>query len=234
MRLLFFSVPMLFLQYCFMVSLTMATVKNLTTDQSVLLEFKDNVADPRSVLTNNWSILYPVCSWIGISCVTCHQRITALNISYMGLQGTIPPHLGNLSFLVYLDASYNSFHGHLPNELTRLHRLRYINFNYNELSGSFPPWIGVLSKLQTLGLRDNSFRGLIPNSLFNLSKLEKLDLGLNTVDGSIPSKIGNLSKLTLLNLVGNNLQGTFLLLFVVHFCINLHGCRFSFLNYQIF
>ena len=103
--------------------------------------------DPQSVLVNNWSITYPVCSWIGISCGAGRHRVTALYLSTMGLQGTIPPHLGNLSFLVYLNISHNKFHGHLPNELGQLRRLRFFSVTNNTLSGSFPPWIGVLSRL---------------------------------------------------------------------------------------
>lgn len=213
MRLLFYFVPMLLLQNSSMASLAMAPVTNITTDQSALLVFKSHAADSRGVLANNWSISYPLCSWVGISCGARHHRVTALNLSDLGLGGSISPYLGNLSFLVYLDISYNNFHGHLPNELGHLRRLKFISFNYNELSGSFPSWIGVLTKLKKLSLRNNSFTGLIPNSLFNLSKLEGLDLRFNNIDGSISSKIGNLSKLEGLNLADNNLQGTFHLFF---------------------
>lgn len=231
MRLLFLFVHMLLLQYCFMASLDIKTVKNIRIDQSSLLEFKAHVADPRGVLANNWSVSYQVCSWVGITCGRRHHRVTALNLSDMSLGGTIPPHLGNLSFLVYLDISYNTFHGHLPNELGQLHRLRLINFTFNELSGSFPSWIGTLSQLQTLRLRNNSFTGHIPMSLFNLSNLVCLDTRFNIIDGGIPSKIGNLSKLMLLNLGENKLQGT---LHPPFFDVLLYVCRIHYLVMQIF
>ena len=73
MRLSFFFVPMLLLQYS-IASLAMTTLSNLTTDQSALLAFKARVVDYRSVLTNNWSISYPMCTWIGISCGSRHQK----------------------------------------------------------------------------------------------------------------------------------------------------------------
>ncbi|KAK9204111.1 hypothetical protein WN943_014369 [Citrus x changshan-huyou] len=185
----------------------MTTLSNLTTDQSALLAFKARVVDYRSVLTNNWSLSYPICGWVGISCGSRHQRVTALNLSDIGLGGTIPPHLGNLTFLVSLDVAHNNFHGHLPNELGQLRRLRFIRFGFNKLSGSIPTWIGVLSKLQTLRLYNNSFTGPIPNSLLNLSKLEVFDAMHNVIDGNIPSGIGNFSSLFILNLGYNNLQG---------------------------
>lgn len=99
--------------------------------------------------------------------------IGAFNLSYMGLGGTIPPHLGNLSFSVYLNFRQNNFHGHLPNELCQLHRLKIISLAYNKLSGSFPLWISIFSKFQILSLRNNSLIGPIPDSLFNFSKLDE-------------------------------------------------------------
>ena len=160
-----------------MASLAMTTVKNITTDQSALLAFKAHIADPYSVLTKNWSFSYSVCSWVGISCGAHHHRVTALNLSSFNLIGTIPPHLGNLLYLMYLNISHNNFHGHLPNELRLLRRLKVFSFACNELSGNIPSWIGVLSKLQTLALYNNNLTDPIPNSLFNLSKLEVFALG---------------------------------------------------------
>ncbi|KAH9778834.1 protein kinase domain-containing protein [Citrus sinensis] len=201
-----YLVPMLLL-HCFMAGSATAAVRNLTTDQSALLAFKAHVSDPRGVLADNWSISYPVCSWIGISCGARRHRITTFNLSHMSLGGTVPPHIGNLSFLMYLDISENNFHGYLPNELGQLRRLKFLSFAYNYLTGSFPSWIGVFSRLQVLSLRNNSFTGPIPNSLFNLSSLVRLDSRFNSISGNIPSKIGNLTKLVHLNFADNNLRG---------------------------
>ncbi|KAJ0049325.1 hypothetical protein Pint_16556 [Pistacia integerrima] len=135
------------------------TPTNLTTDQSALLAFKANVVYARSVLTYNWSISIPVCNWVGVSCGARHGRVTALNLPHMALGRSIPSHLGNLSFLVYLDLSNNYFSGSLPNQLGQLRRLRYINLNNNKLSGDFPSWIGSLSELTYLGFYNNTFTG---------------------------------------------------------------------------
>ncbi|KAG7959953.1 hypothetical protein I3843_10G095400 [Carya illinoinensis] len=129
-----------------------ATILNITTDRSTLLSLKASISDLHHVFTNNWSTSTYVCNWVGVTCGSKHLRVKALNLSYMGLVGTIPPHIGNLSFLVSLSISNNSFHGSLPNELSRLYRLEYLNFRFNELSGEIPSWIGLLTKLQFLGL----------------------------------------------------------------------------------
>lgn len=210
MSLLYFAPIMLLLRYFIVSSLALpaSSVKNITTDQHALLAFKEQVIDPRGILTYNWSVSYPVCSWVGISCDTRHHRVTKLDLSDSSLEGPISAHLGNISFLVSLNFSGNNFHGHLPNELRQLRRLKFIDFNFNQLSGVLPSWIGSLPKLRMLSLRNNSFRGPFPDSLYNLSKLETLEMRFNIVGGKIPTKIGNLSKLLHLNLGNNNLQGT--------------------------
>ncbi|KAK9213813.1 hypothetical protein WN944_005798 [Citrus x changshan-huyou] len=200
---------MLLLRYFIVSSLALpaSSVKNITTDQHALLAFKEQLIDPRGILTYNWSVSYPVCSWVGISCDTRHHRVTKLDLSDSSLEGPISAHLGNISFLVSLNISGNNFHGHLPNELRQLRRLKFIDFNFNQLSGVLPSWIGSLPKLRMFSLRNNSFRGPFPDSLYNLSKLETLEMRFNIVGGKIPTKIGNLSKLLHLNLGNNNLQG---------------------------
>ena len=110
------------------------STKNITTDENALLSLKARIThDPHTLLAKNWSMSTSVCNWIGVTCGVRHHRITALDISNLGLTGTIPPQLGNLSFLALISINNNNFYGSLPYELTRLQRLKYINFNYNQL-----------------------------------------------------------------------------------------------------
>ncbi|XWS30690.1 hypothetical protein CRYUN_Cryun23aG0008600 [Craigia yunnanensis] len=98
-----------------MIRLTMSmTVTNLTTDQATLLEFKHHILDPHSFLDSNWSINSSVYNWIGVSCGARHGRVAVLDLSVMGLEGSLAPNLGNLSFLVSLYLNGNNFHGNLP------------------------------------------------------------------------------------------------------------------------
>ncbi|XP_044472305.1 putative receptor-like protein kinase At3g47110 [Mangifera indica] len=198
----------LLLHYCFMATLAM-TAKNLTTDQFTLLQFKAHItSDPYSVLAYNWSISNPICSWVGISCGARHERVTALNLSFMDLGGTISPHLGNLSFLVKLDLSYNNFHGHLPNELGQLRRLRIFSVGNNRISGDIPGFIGLLSKLQILELQYNNFSGTIPDVLFNVTTLEGLWARNNNIEGSISPEIAKLTRLKIFFMGYNFLSGS--------------------------
>ncbi|XP_044476864.1 putative receptor-like protein kinase At3g47110 [Mangifera indica] len=198
----------LFLHYCFMATLAV-TAKNLTTDQSALLQFKSHItSDPYSVLAYNWSISNPICNWIGISCGGRHERVTVLNLSSMDLGGTVSSHLGNLSFLVNLDLSDNNFHGHLPNELGQLRRLRVFSVGNNRISGGIPGFIGLLSKLQNLKLEYNNFSGTIPDVLFNVTTLEALWSHNNNIQGSISSEIAKLTRLKIFYMASNFLSGS--------------------------
>ncbi|XVF23058.1 hypothetical protein REPUB_Repub13aG0005200 [Reevesia pubescens] len=189
-----------------MASLAM-TLRNLTTDQFVLLEFKDRILDPHHVLSNNWTTSISVCDWFGVSCGVNHRRVISLDLPNMSLTGTIPPHLGNLSFLVYLDMNNNNFHGHLPKELGQLHRLRLIDLRSNNLNGKIPSWFGNLHKVETLRI-GNNFTGTIPPTLGNMSNLQLLDLQGNQLFGSIPSIIYNISSLQKIGLTYNRLSGS--------------------------
>ncbi|RXI03311.1 hypothetical protein DVH24_003963, partial [Malus domestica] len=171
---------------------------NFSMDQSALLALKAHItSDPQNILTANWSSASNsnICNWVGVSCGAGHHRVMALNLSHMGLAGVIPPHLGNLSFLVELGLKNNSFHGPLPKELSRLRRLKAINFGNNSFMGTIPSWLGSFAKLQTIELYGNGFSGFIPAAIFNLSALEIINLSRNQLSGSIPREIGNLTML---------------------------------------
>ncbi|CAI9112436.1 OLC1v1012886C2 [Oldenlandia corymbosa var. corymbosa] len=183
---------------------------NITTDQYALLAFKNLItSDPDQILSRNWSAdpSLSVCDWIGVSCGSRHRRVTALNVSYMGLSGTIAPELGNLSFLVSLEMYGNNFHGELPEELSRLRRLEVLDLSINNLGGDFPSWIGYLSELRFLDLMNNSFTGSIPTSISNLSSLEEIELSCNSLRGSIPKGIGSLQNLTIFDIDHNQISG---------------------------
>ncbi|KAJ0083129.1 hypothetical protein Patl1_11930 [Pistacia atlantica] len=89
-----------------------AEVTDISTDKQALLALKARIShDPSNILANNWSTSSSVCSWTGITCAGRHHRVRALNISNFGFTGTLPPQLGNLSFLATLTFRNNSFYG---------------------------------------------------------------------------------------------------------------------------
>ncbi|PRQ48748.1 putative non-specific serine/threonine protein kinase [Rosa chinensis] len=158
---------------------------NITTERSALLALKACITnDPRNIVFTNWSTTTPVCNWVGVTCGERHHRVADLNLSYFGLTGTIPPELGNLSFLINMDFSNNSFHGILPQELAHLRRLKFISLGNNKFMSVILSWFGSLFKLQVFSLFGNQFSGSIPATIFNLSALQKIDLRDNQLSGT--------------------------------------------------
>ncbi|KAF5472284.1 hypothetical protein F2P56_009017 [Juglans regia] len=189
-------------------SVALAATPNITTDQSALLTLKAHISfDSQNHLTKNWSTNTSVCNWVGVICGSRHYRVRVLNLSFMGLTGTIPPHIGNLSFLVSLSIQNNSFHGSIPMELSHLTRLKFFDFGYNEFDGAIPSLLGSLTKLRKLYLNNNNFIGTIPPSLSNISSLQVISVGFNLLSGSIPSSIFKISSLQEIYLGVNKLLG---------------------------
>jgi hypothetical protein len=88
--------PLIMLQF-YMASLVIVIVPNFTIDQFVLHALKAQISyDQHNVLINNWSTSFSICNRVDITCGSSHNRVIALNLSYMDLIGTIPPHVGNL------------------------------------------------------------------------------------------------------------------------------------------
>ncbi|KAM4125824.1 hypothetical protein ACB094_01G340100 [Castanea mollissima] len=209
MSYLFLLLAFLLMQPCV---LQLSQSSNNFTDQSALIAFKSQITfSPNdSVLAGgNWSTTTNFCEWFGVSCSRRRQRVTALNLSYVGLHGTISPHIANLSFLVSLDLENNSFIGFLPHEIGHLHRLRALVLSNNLLEGIIPPTIHNCQKLEYLNLDNNNFSGGIPKELGTLPKLHDLYLGRNSLSGTIPLSLSNMSSLEILDLDSNSLTGPF-------------------------
>ncbi|KAK2969091.1 hypothetical protein RJ640_025562 [Escallonia rubra] len=109
-----------------------SAVTNITTDEHALLSLKAPITSWSSSVTH-------VCNWTGVIC-NRHGRVAYLNLSNMGLLGTIPPSMGNLSFLVSLDLSNNSFSGGIPKEMAHLRRIKEINLSFNGFTGGLPTY----------------------------------------------------------------------------------------------
>ncbi|XP_059637190.1 LRR receptor-like serine/threonine-protein kinase EFR isoform X1 [Cornus florida] len=186
---------------------------NITTDESALLALKSHITrhHPHNILTKNWttSSTSSPCDWIGVRCSTRHHRVAALNLSYMGLTGTIPPHIGNLSFLTLLNIRNNSFYGGIPKEIGHLRRLESIDFYSNDFAGNFPKEIGNLANLKYLNMGQNSLlTGSILATIFNISSLVIIGLEHNSLSGDLPVDMCyRLPKLYLLGLSYNQFTG---------------------------
>ncbi|GLT81864.1 hypothetical protein SLE2022_002940 [Rubroshorea leprosula] len=202
----FIFLPMLLMQ-SFEASIAISQ-PNITTDQYALLEFKAHItSDPLNILSSNWSSATAVCNWVGVSCDTLHHRVTTLDLPNMNLTGSLPPHLGNLSFLLSLNLSKNNFNDHMPPEVGKLRRLRFMDLSHNFLNGSIPDEIWFLSKLEIFRVGDNQLTGTISRNIGNLTKLKRIYIGDTKLRGEIPQEIGNLHNLEKFSVGNTSLSG---------------------------
>ena len=148
------------------------------------------------------------CGWFGVTCSAGAPRhVIALELPGNGLNGTIPPELGDLFALQTLDLSGNQLIGGIPISLGDLGQLTTLNLSGNRLSGTLPSSLGDLSALRVLALSDNQIAGSIPSRFGNLSALEYLALDRNRLSGPVPASLGDLSALRTLALEYNALEG---------------------------
>ncbi|RWV96411.1 hypothetical protein GW17_00040878 [Ensete ventricosum] len=182
-----------------------------TSDRSALLSIRAHLNPFTSLASwdsHNSSI--PFCQWPGITCGSSKNpgRVTALNLTNLGLTGSVSSDIGNLTFLRSLDLSFNNLQGQLPPELGRLSHLELLVLSRNALEGRIPGTLANCSNLWRISLGSNRLAGEIPAEFGALPKLQILSLHYNDLNGRIPASLGNLSSITHIDLVGNRVTGT--------------------------
>lgn len=117
------------------------------TDKLALLEVKASIThDPLGVLSS-WNKTNHFCYWRGVTCGHRHKRVTSLDLESSKLEGSITPHVGNLSFLRVMSLRNNSFSNQIPPQIGRLHRLQDLWLANNSLSGQIPTNLSLCSQL---------------------------------------------------------------------------------------
>ena len=200
------------------------------TDRNALVALYQATNGANWTNSDNWLTDTPIGRWHGVVSFN-DGNVIGLVLSENGLEGTIPPEIGNLTNLDLLDLSGNELSGTIPPELSNLVNLRVlylsgnalsgeipselskltgltrVSLSYNQLSGSIPPELGDLVNLRDLYLSDNRLGGRIPSELGNLTNLIRLDFSGNQLSGEIPSELVNLTNLEALDLTENRLSG---------------------------
>ncbi|CAN6581488.1 unnamed protein product [Malus baccata var. baccata] len=196
-----------FILLCMSTRLESTALRSLTllgneSDRLALLDFKKKItADPFDVMSL-WNHSIHFCNWVGVSCHRSTKRVLMLNLEAQKLVGSIPPSVGNLTYLTAINLKDNNFHGGIPSEMGRLQSLQYLNLSHNSFREKIPTNLSQCAQLRLLNL------GSIPNQLSSLLNLEHLWLYGNNLTGIIPPWIGNFSLLSYLYLGDNNFQGS--------------------------
>ncbi len=165
---------------------------------------------------DGWLTAAPLGEWYGVE-TNALGRVTEIRLNVYdddasrwlgnGLAGTIPPELGTIGSLEYLDLGYNELSGRIPAELGELANLGLLALGGNDLSGRIPPELGNLTNLWYLAINFNDLTGSIPPELGNLVNLNYLYAHWTGLTGRIPPALGNLAGLFRLWLAGNELTG---------------------------
>ncbi|XP_027351319.1 probable LRR receptor-like serine/threonine-protein kinase At3g47570 [Abrus precatorius] len=178
-------------------SATAATMQGNETDLHTLLDFKSRIVhDPYDIMSL-WNDSTHHCNWVGITCNNSNGRVMYLILENKALAGTVPPSIGNLTFLTRLNLRNSSFHGEFPQEVGHLQFLRHLNIGYNSFGGSLPSNLSHCKELSILSAGHNNFTGTIPPWMGNSSSLSLVNLAVNNLHGSIPNSLN-----------GNYLSGT--------------------------
>lgn len=149
---------------------------------------------------NNW-LEAPVVMWEGV--FLKEGRVYKLDLYEQNLQGGLPPAIGNLDALTWLNLWNNPGMEYLPGELFSLSNLHYLDLDNVGLR-RLSPGINQLQALDTLWIGVNPFDGAIPKSIFSLTNLKLLGMQNTTFSGELPEEISQLINLEGLWLNGNS------------------------------
>lgn len=126
----------------------------------------------------------------------------------MGIVGSLPSQIGNLSNLEVLDLSYNgNLTGTLPTQLFLLTNLSKLYLQNCGFLGTIPEDLGNLTNLTYLVVNNNFFAGPIPASIGQLSQLIWVDISSNQLTGNLPKSLTNLTKAQHFHFQANNFSG---------------------------
>lgn len=152
-----------------------------------------------------WDLTKGIATWQGVTTAMQNGelRVTRLSLTSRGIDGVLPPEIGNLSYLERLDISYNNIHGEIPDEIGNFTHLKDLNITSNKFDGDIPASIRNLSELESLDAQQNRFK-LFPVEICQLANLTYLHLGHNEIL-SLPGKITEMSGLEYLYLDNNQL-----------------------------
>ena len=184
------------------------TVTALTvSDREALIALYDATDGANWRNNANWLSEEPLDEWFGVE-TDNRGRVIQLSLVENGLNGQLPPELGDLTELRRVNIGGNpSLTGDIPPEMAQLTKLVVLYLWGNDLTGPVPSWLGNLTNVWLLSLGNNRLTGPIPPELRRLSNLATLYLAGNGLTGSIPDWMGELTGLTRLLLNENSLTG---------------------------
>ncbi|XP_057471203.1 protein STRUBBELIG-RECEPTOR FAMILY 8-like isoform X2 [Actinidia eriantha] len=143
-------------------------------------------------------------SWKGVTCQG--SAVVSIQISGLGLNGTMGYLLSGLMSLRILDVSDNNIGSSIPYQLPP--NVTTLNLANNNLSGNLPYSISSMASLNYLNISRNSLSQSFGDIFTNHSGLATLDLSSNNFTGDLPSSFSALFNLSTLHVQNNQLTGS--------------------------
>lgn len=168
-------------------------------DVQCLKTLQQSVVDPNGILKSTWIFDNQsdgfVCQFTGVECWHSEDnRVLALRLSNLGLQGRFPQGLEKCTSMIGLDLSSNDFSGPIPSDIARqMPFLASLDLSYNSFSGEIPIGIWNITYLNVINLQHNQFSGQIPDPFSLLNRLTSFSVAENQLSGPIPWALQNFS-----------------------------------------
>ncbi|XP_010538738.1 PREDICTED: protein STRUBBELIG-RECEPTOR FAMILY 8-like [Tarenaya hassleriana] len=143
-------------------------------------------------------------SWKGVTCEG--SAVVSIDMSELGVSGTLGYLLSDLMSLRKLDVSGNNIHDTIAYQLPP--NLTSLNLARNNLSGSLPYSLSTMVSLSYMNASHNSLSMSIGNIFSSHGSLSTLDLSYNNLSGDLPSSFSTLTKLSVLYIQNNQLTGS--------------------------
>ncbi|KAF5195279.1 Leucine-rich repeat receptor-like serine/threonine-protein kinase [Thalictrum thalictroides] len=135
-----------------------------TRDVIALLKVKESFQNP-PLDWNGDPCLPRQYSWTGVTCSEGPRiRVITLNMTSMGLSGSISDAIANLTALTDIFLGNNKLSGPIP-DLSSLRRLQSLHLENNQFSGEIPRSLGTMVSLRELFIQNNNLTGQVPDSL---------------------------------------------------------------------
>ncbi|XP_044460902.1 protein STRUBBELIG-RECEPTOR FAMILY 8-like isoform X2 [Mangifera indica] len=162
-------------------------------------------------------------AWKGVSCEG--SAVVSIDISRLGLSGTLGYLLSDLMSLRKLDLSGNNIQDTIPYQLPP--NLTSLNLASNNFTGNLPYSISAMVKLTYLNVSQNSLTQSMGDFFGSLAALSTLDISFNNFSGDLPNSLGSLSNISELYMQNNQLTGTLDVLSGLHLTTLYDGNSFD-------